>query len=62
MLPHLRKALDSDRQIEQIVVGDFNLHHEMWGGPYISRGEAETEDLVELMEEYNLTNPSKRET
>lgn len=56
ILPRLRKVLDSNRQIEQIVVGDFNLHHEMWGGPDISRGEAEAEDLIELMEDYNLTN------
>jgi hypothetical protein len=32
LLPLLRRVLESAPQAEQIVVGDFNLHYEMWGG------------------------------
>lgn len=28
----------------------------MWGGPEVLRTEAEAEDLVEIMEDYNLTS------
>jgi len=56
VLPHLRRVLDSAQQADQILIGDFNLHHEMWGGSHIPRTEAEAEDLVEIMEDYNLTN------
>ncbi|KAJ3453598.1 hypothetical protein MRS44_017845 [Fusarium solani] len=56
VLPQLRRVLDSAQQADQILVGDFNLHHEMWGGSHIPRIEAEAEDLVEIMEDYNLTN------
>lgn len=56
VLPQLRRVLDSARQTEQILIGDFNLHHELWGGSHVPRTEAEAEDLVEIMEDYNLTN------
>jgi exonuclease III len=56
VLPHLRRILLSAQQREQIVVGDFNLHHDMWGGPDGPRREAEAEDLVELMEDFDLTS------
>jgi endonuclease/exonuclease/phosphatase family metal-dependent hydrolase len=56
VLPQLRRVLDSAQQADQILIGDFNLHYEMWGGSYIPRTEAEAEDLVEIMEDYNLIN------
>jgi exonuclease III len=56
VLPRLRQVLDEAGQAEQILVGDFNLHHELWGGSHIPRTESEAEDLVEIVEEYNLTS------
>ncbi|KJK84818.1 hypothetical protein H633G_11388 [Metarhizium anisopliae BRIP 53284] len=56
VLSQLRRVLESAQQAEQIVLGDFNLHHEMWGGPNIPKTEAEAEDLVDIMEDYSLTS------
>ena len=56
VLSQLRRVLESAQQTEQIVLGDFNLHHEMWGGPNVPKTEAEAEDLVDIMEDYNLTS------
>ncbi|KAK8913464.1 hypothetical protein VCV18_011470 [Metarhizium anisopliae] len=56
VLPQLRRMLESAQQAEQIVLGDLALHHEMWGGPNVPKTEAEAEDLVAIMEDYNLTS------
>lgn len=56
VMPQLRRVLESAQRAEQIVLGDFNLHHEMWGGPNVPKTEAEAEDLVDIMEDYNLTS------
>ena len=37
-------------------MGDFNLHHELWAGSHVARIEPEAEGLVEMSEEYDLTN------
>ncbi|KAJ3552122.1 hypothetical protein NPX13_g11188 [Xylaria arbuscula] len=41
---------------EQIVLGDFNLHHELWGGISVRETDQEADDLIEIMEDYSLTN------
>lgn len=39
-----------------MVVGDFNLYYELWGGSHVARIKLEAEDLVEILEEYDLTS------
>ena len=56
VLSRLQRVLDAAGQAEQIVMGDFNLHHELWGGSHVARIKPEAEDLVEMLEEYNLTS------
>ncbi|KDN61236.1 hypothetical protein CSUB01_11874 [Colletotrichum sublineola] len=41
---------------EQIVVGDFNLHHELWGGSNIRARDREATELLDLMDDMNLTS------
>jgi hypothetical protein len=43
-LPVLRTAVERWRQAEQIVVGDFNLHHPYWGGLMAQRADPEAEE------------------
>jgi YD repeat-containing protein len=52
-LPDLRTAL-SAHQEEQIILGDFNLHHELWGGLTVRERDPESDDLINIMEEYQL--------
>jgi exonuclease III len=33
VLPALDRALQTTNTYDQIVIGDFNLHHQMWAGP-----------------------------
>ena len=33
VLPQVRKALEHHQANEQVLLGDFNLHHPLWGGP-----------------------------
>lgn len=42
------------REVEHVVVGDFNLHHPAWGGIHISTTDRNSEDLLSLVEEYGL--------
>ncbi|KAI9036874.1 putative RNA-directed DNA polymerase from transposon X-element [Aspergillus affinis] len=42
------------RQVEQIVVGDINLHHPHWGGLTTERADLEAEETLRLIEEYDL--------
>ncbi|RYP40777.1 hypothetical protein DL767_001423 [Monosporascus sp. MG133] len=56
VLPLLRQILAEYSHEEQIVRGDFNLHHELWGGINVRGAEQEADDLIELMEDYGLTN------
>ncbi|GKT52007.1 uncharacterized protein ColSpa_12188 [Colletotrichum spaethianum] len=55
-LQQLRKTLEAKHHIEQIVVGDFNLYHELWGGSEIRKPDAEARELIELMEDFDLIN------
>lgn len=52
-LPHLRTAL-SAYQEEQIILGDFNLHHELWGGLTVRERDPESDDLIDLVEDFQL--------
>jgi YD repeat-containing protein len=54
-LPHLRTALTAHHREEQIILGDFNLHHELWGGPTV-RPDPESDDLIDLVEEFQLSS------
>lgn len=38
---------------EDIILGDFNLHHLSWGGAEI-QGDTEAEDLLEVMDLYDM--------
>ncbi|GAT19404.1 pol-like protein [Aspergillus luchuensis] len=42
------------RPAEQIVVGDFNLHHPHWGGLMRQRTDPEAEETLRLIEEYDM--------
>ncbi|XMA13648.1 hypothetical protein WAI453_006439 [Rhynchosporium graminicola] len=53
-LPHLRTALSAHQKEEQIILGDFNLHHELWGGLTVRERDPESDDLIDIMEEYQL--------
>jgi YD repeat-containing protein len=55
-LPHLRTALSAHRDDEQIILGDFNLHHERWGGPTVREKDPEADVLIDIMEEYQLSS------
>ncbi|PQE23329.1 reverse transcriptase protein [Rutstroemia sp. NJR-2017a BBW] len=39
---------------EQIILGDFNLHHELWGGRTIQTRDPESDNLIDLVEEFQL--------
>src|SRR5690242_9529663 len=53
-LPHLRTALSAHYGEEQIILGDFNLHHEAWGGLTVRASDPESDDLIDLVEEFQL--------
>ena len=54
-LPELTALLDEHQNGEQVIVGDFNLHHPLWGGDSVIRIEREARDLANIIEEYALT-------
>lgn len=56
ILPQLQEALNEYDQAEQIALGDFNLHHTIWGGTQARGITQEAEELAEFLEEYGLTN------
>jgi Reverse transcriptase (RNA-dependent DNA polymerase)/Endonuclease-reverse transcriptase len=39
---------------EHLIVGDFNLHHPIWGGPGVNQWHTGSELVFELMDEYQL--------
>jgi ribonuclease HI len=55
-LPHLRTVLSAHQEEEQIILGDFNLHHELWGGLTVRERDRESDDLIDIIEEYQLGN------
>ncbi|KAJ3552838.1 hypothetical protein NPX13_g11022 [Xylaria arbuscula] len=56
VLPLLRRVIEEYDQEEQIVLGDFNLHHELWGGSLHRPKDPEAEELAELIADQGLTN------
>ncbi|KAJ5809036.1 reverse transcriptase [Penicillium pulvis] len=49
----LRQELSKRKEAEHIVVGDFNAHHPVWGGPG-APAEAESEDFLLLADQHKL--------
>lgn len=47
-LPILNEALHSGTG-EKIILGDFNLHHEMWAGTNITSPDTEAIHLITLL-------------
>lgn len=41
---------------EQMVLGDFNLHHCSWGGDRMAQEDPEAEKLNVIMERFGMTN------
>lgn len=54
VLPHIRASLDKHNDGELILLGDFNLHHPLWGGSGVQTMEVEASILVAIIEEYAL--------
>ncbi|KAK7219285.1 hypothetical protein V2G26_007288 [Clonostachys chloroleuca] len=55
-LLQMRQILNEHEECEQIVVGDFNLHHAFWGGPTVEHADPEANQLIELIEDFDLTS------
>ncbi|EXL90016.1 hypothetical protein FOIG_16702 [Fusarium odoratissimum NRRL 54006] len=56
MLPLLELAIERSSHHEQIIVGDFNLYHELWGGDRVQRADHDAAELTIIMEDYCLTS------
>lgn len=56
VLPLILTMLERDQPDDQMVVGDFNLHHRSWGGERVVREDQEAEELRILMDCFGLTN------
>ena len=41
---------------ESILLGDFNLHHPLWGGSDVRPTDSESEDLAAIMEDLDLSS------
>jgi endonuclease/exonuclease/phosphatase family metal-dependent hydrolase len=50
----LQGVLRQWNRTEQLVVGDFNLHHPYWGGFRVQRPDPEAEEIIELVDEHQL--------
>jgi hypothetical protein len=50
----LQGALGQWKDTEQIVVGDFNLHHPYWGGLRVQKPDAVAEEILQIVEEHQL--------
>ncbi|OAQ61321.1 reverse transcriptase [Purpureocillium lilacinum] len=55
-LPRLKREMQKLRQMEQVVIGDFNLHHEHWGGSRVQQSDDEADELLEIMDEFSMTS------
>ena len=47
-------SLCEDEMEAHVCVGDFNLHHELWGGDKLLRADAKARELVTAMEMMNV--------
>ncbi len=55
-LPALEQALRQHADIGQVILGDFNLHYEYWGGQLERQPDPESEDLINIIQEFCLTS------
>lgn len=56
VLTDVRTILHNDSSNEQILLGDFNLHHPTWGGANVRHTDPESADLLAIMEDFILNN------
>jgi hypothetical protein len=56
VLPLIRTLLQRYELDEQVVLGDFNLHHRSWGGKQVVREDQEAGELNVIMERFGMTN------
>ncbi|KAI7698384.1 hypothetical protein KC353_g17003 [Hortaea werneckii] len=56
VLPLLGTLLERYERDEQVVLGDFNLHHRSWGGDRVVQEDQEAEELIVIMECFGMTN------
>jgi exonuclease III len=52
----LERLLNGAIDREHIIIGDFNLHHAIWGGSINQRIEYEREELIRIMDTHSLTS------
>jgi exonuclease III len=55
-LPQVREALRQHQTNEQVLLGDFNLHHPLWGGLNREVTDLESEDLIDIIGDFALYN------
>lgn len=56
VLPLLCTLLERYERDEQVVLGDFNLHHRSWGGDRVVQEDQGAEELIVIMERFGMTN------
>ena len=55
-IPLLAAKLEEHAPQEQLALGDFNLHHRHWGGSRVRQEDREAKDLLEAMENLDMTS------
>jgi hypothetical protein len=55
-LVDIRAVLEKHSSNEQILLGDFNLHHPLWGGQNVKHIDPQAEDLIAIIEDFDLSN------
>ena len=55
-LVDVRAVLEKHSSNEQILLGDFNLHHPLWGGQNVRHINPQAEDLIAIIEDFDLSN------
>jgi exonuclease III len=55
-LPQVREALEHHQTNEQVLLGDFNLHHPLWGGLNREATDPESDDLIDIIGDFALHN------
>jgi hypothetical protein len=56
VLPLIVTLLETYPLDDQMVLGDFNLHHRSWGGERVVREDQEAEELRIIMDRFGLTS------
>lgn len=55
-LPQILEVLREHHTDEQMLLGDFNLHHPLWGGLNRGTTDLESEDLIDITGDFALHN------